>query len=113
MQEDCIFCKIVKGDLPAEIVFQDDGVTAFRDIKPVTPVHILIIPNRHLESVNAVTEADEALVGRLVSVGRQLAVNEGIDESGYRLVINTGPQAGQTVYHMHLHLMGGQVMPFH
>ena len=113
MNDDCIFCKIVKGDLSAQIVFQDEEVTAFRDINPVTPVHILIIPNRHLDSANAVTEADEALVGRLVNVGRQLAVEEGIDESGYRLVINTGPQAGQTVYHIHLHLLGGQEMPFH
>ena len=113
MKDDCIFCKIVKGDLPAQIVFQDEAVTAFRDINPVTPVHILIVPNRHLASVNVMTEADEALLGRMVNVGRQLAVDEGIDEDGYRLVINTGPQAGQSVYHIHLHLLGGQVMPFH
>ena len=113
MNDDCIFCKIAAGDLQAQIVFQDALVTAFRDINPVTPVHILIIPNRHLDSINAVTAADEALVGRLINVGRQLAVDEGIDESGYRLVFNTGPQAGQSVYHIHLHLLGGQVMPFH
>jgi histidine triad (HIT) family protein len=113
MNDDCIFCKIVKGDLPAQIVFQDGEVTAFRDINPVKPVHILIIPNRHIASTNALTEADEALIGRLVNVGRQLAADEGVDESGYRLVINTGPQAGQTVYHLHLHLLGGQEMPFH
>lgn len=113
MNDDCIFCKIVNKEIPAEVVFQDEEVTAFRDINPVKPVHILIIPNRHLASVNAVSAADEALVGKLVNVGRQLAVDEGINESGYRLVINTGPQAGQTVYHLHLHLLGGEVMPFH
>jgi histidine triad (HIT) family protein len=113
MSDDCIFCKIVKGDIPAEVVFRDDDVTAFRDINPVTPVHVLIIPNRHLDSVNVVTVVDEPLMGKLVNVGRQIAADEGLDERGYRLVINTGPEAGQTVFHIHMHLLGGREMPFH
>jgi histidine triad (HIT) family protein len=109
---DCIFCKIIRGKAPAQMLYQDDEVSAFRDIHPVAPTHILVVPNQHIVSVNDLDEADDALVGRLVRVARQLAHQEQIDQTGYRLIINTGPHAGQAVFHLHLHLMGGQRMRF-
>ena len=107
---DCIFCKIAAGEIPADIVFQDEQVTAFRDISPVAPTHILIIPNRHIASTNDLSEADQSLAGRLLGVTALIAEQEGIKESGYRLIMNTGPDAHQVVFHMHLHLLGGQKM---
>ena len=107
---DCIFCKIISGEIPSQKLYQDELVTAFRDIHPVAPTHVLIIPNKHIPSVNEVTPEDEAMLGHLYSVARQLAVQEGIQEQGYRLIVNTGPHAGQDVYHLHLHLIGGQRM---
>lgn len=106
----CIFCKIVSNELHAKIVYRDEQVTAFRDIHPVAPVHILIIPNRHILSVNDLTPEDEPLLGRLFTVARQLVKQEGVDESGYRLIFNTGVHGGQTVFHLHMHLIGGQRM---
>jgi histidine triad (HIT) family protein len=110
MMTECIFCKIVSKERPAQIYYQDEQVTAFRDIHPVAPTHLLIVPNKHLDSVNDITREDEALIGHLFLVASRLAKQEGIDHSGYRLVINTGPYAGQVVYHLHLHLIGGQRM---
>ena len=107
---DCIFCKIITGEIPSQKLYQDELVTAFRDIHPVAPTHVLIIPNKHIPSVNEVTIEDEAMLGHIYSVARQLAVQEGIQEQGYRLIVNTGPHAGQEVYHLHLHLIGGQRM---
>jgi histidine triad (HIT) family protein len=107
---DCIFCKIIAGEIPSEKVFDDQQVTAFRDIHPVAPTHILIIPNKHIASINELTPDDEQLVGHLFTTGKALAKEEGIDESGYRLIINVGPDGGQEVYHLHLHLIGGQKM---
>ena len=107
---DCVFCKIIAGSQPAAILYQDELVTAFRDIHPATPTHILIVPNRHLASVNEVKPEDEPALGRLFTVASQLAKQEGIQEAGYRLIINTGPYAGQAVFHLHLHLLGGQHM---
>lgn len=107
---DCLFCKIVAGTLPAERVYQDEWVTAFRDIHPAAPTHILIVPNHHVASVNEFTAADEPVVGRMFTVARQLAGQEGIAETGYRLIVNTGRHAGQVVFHLHLHLIGGQRM---
>jgi histidine triad (HIT) family protein len=109
---DCIFCKIVARQAPAREVFRDDQVTAFHDIHPAAPTHILIIPNRHIPSVNDLIPEDEPLVGHLFTIASQLAKQEGIAESGYRLIINTGPDAGQAVFHLHLHLLGGQPMRF-
>jgi histidine triad (HIT) family protein len=106
----CTFCRIVAHTSPAIIVYQDDRVTAFRDIHPVASTHILIIPNRHIESVNGLTPEDEPLIGHLFTVARQLAEQEGIAQSGYRLIVNTGLNGGQTVPHIHLHLIGGQRM---
>lgn len=105
---DCIFCKIIKGDIPSVNVFKDDQVTAFRDINPVAPTHILIAPNKHIESVNFLIPDDEPLIGRLFATAKQLAAQEGIAEGGYRLVVNTNAEAGQTVFHLHMHLLGGR-----
>lgn len=109
---DCIFCRIIAGEAPASIVYADDELTAFLDIYPVAPVHILIVPNRHIHSLNQMEEDDDALIGRLALLARKLAVEYGIDQSGYRLAINTGPDAGQSVFHVHLHLIGGRRMPW-
>jgi len=109
---DCIFCKIVAGQAPATMLYQDEQVTAFRDIHPAGPTHILIIPNRHIASVNQLEPADEALMGRLFTLARQLAQQEGIDQTGYRLIVNTGLHAGQAVFHIHMHLIGGQRMRY-
>jgi histidine triad (HIT) family protein len=107
---ECIFCRIIKGDIPSTNVFRDDQVTAFRDIHPAAPTHILLVPNRHIDSVTLMTGEDEQLVGHMIKVAGQLAVQEGIAEGGYRLIVNTGPHAGQTVFHIHLHLLGGAPM---
>jgi histidine triad (HIT) family protein len=107
---DCIFCKIIKGEIPSANVYRDEQVTAFRDIHPAAPTHILIVPNKHIDGVHTLAGADEALIGHLFTVAKQLAVQEGIAEKGYRLIVNTGEQAGQTVDHIHLHLLGGKRM---
>lgn len=107
---DCIFCKIVSGEAKANLVYQDEHVTAFRDIHPIAPTHILIVPNRHIDSVATLTEADEAIAGRLFLTARKLAEQEGIAEKGFRVIANTGPHGGQTVFHLHVHLIGGQHM---
>lgn len=104
----CIFCRIVAGEIPATIVHRDDQVTAFRDINPQAPVHVLVVPNRHIPRVGALTEQDEALVGHLVRTAATLAASEGVAERGYRLVLNSGPDAGQSVDHLHLHLLAGR-----
>lgn len=108
--EDCIFCKIVAGDIASSQVYNDQFVTAFRDINPAAPTHILIIPNKHIASVNELSMDDEQLMGHLFTVAKQIAEQEGVAESGYRLILNTGPDGGQVVYHIHLHLLGGQKM---
>jgi histidine triad (HIT) family protein len=110
MTDSCHFCKIISDEAKAEIVYRDEQVTAFRDIHPVAPTHMLIVPNRHIESVNALEPEDEQLIGYLFSIARQLAKEAGVSQRGYRLIINTGPDGGQTVYHLHLHLIGGQRM---
>lgn len=110
---DCIFCQIASGVAVADVLYRDEQVTVFRDIHPITPVHILIIPNKHIESVNDIVEADSGLLGHLILIARIIANREGILMSGYRLVINSGADAGQTVQHLHLHLLGGAKMPFH
>ena len=106
----CIFCKIIAGKAAADIIYKDEYVTAFRDIHPVAPTHILIVPNRHIDSLGTLTEADEAIAGRLLLTARKLAVQEGIAEKGFRVIANTGVDGGQTVPHLHVHLIGGQHM---
>ena len=107
MSQDCIFCKIIAGEIPSKQVYQDDKVTAFHDINPVAPVHVLIVPNAHIPSVNAVEAEHEALLGHMFTVARKIAEELGVAESGYRLIVNTGPHAGQVVFHLHMHLLGG------
>lgn len=108
--KNCIFCQIVAGEASAKIIHQDDLVTAFHDNNPQAPAHILIVPNEHLDSIRDIQPEHDSLLGRMFSVANQLAVQEGIAESGYRLVINRGDMAGQSVYHLHLHLLGGRRM---
>ncbi len=110
MAEDTIFARIVRGEVPATIVYRDDMVTAFRDIAPVAPTHILIVPNRTIPTLNDLTADDAALIAHMVLTAQRLAQQEGIAESGYRVVINCNPQGGQSVYHLHLHLIGGRKM---
>lgn len=107
-EQDCIFCKIVAGEIPADIVFQDERVVAFRDINPQAPVHVLVIPREHIESLNDAAQADEAPLGHLLRVAARVANEQGVAESGYRTVINTGAGAGQSVFHIHVHLLGGR-----
>lgn len=109
---ECVFCKIVTGESPSEKLYQDEQVTAFRDIRPAAPVHILVIPNKHIASTNELEPDDEPMMGHLFTVAKQLAEQEGIDRSGYRLIINTGQNGGQVVYHVHLHILGGQRMRY-
>jgi histidine triad (HIT) family protein len=103
-----IFSKIIAGELSADIVYQDDLVTTFRDISPQAPTHILIVPNKEIATVNDITEADEAIAGRMLHVAKKLAAQEGIAENGYRLIVNCNRHGGQEVYHLHLHLLGGR-----
>lgn len=102
----CLFCRIVAKEIPASIVAEDDHCLAFRDINPQAPTHILVIPKEHVPSLNQMT--DPALAGRVLAFARDLAVKEGIAERGYRVVINTNAEAGQTVFHLHAHLLGGR-----
>ena len=105
---DCVFCQIVAGQIPADILYQDEEVIAFRDISPVAPTHLLIIPRKHIPSLAHLSEAESSLIGDMVNTANQLAKREGIAESGYRLVINCGEQGGQLVPHLHMHLIGGR-----
>jgi histidine triad (HIT) family protein len=105
----CIFCRIASGEIPAKIEFQDDRAVAFQDTSPKSPVHVLVIPRRHIESLNDELE-DEGLLGHLLAVGARIARDKGIDGKGYRTVINTGAEAGQSVFHLHVHVMGGRTM---
>ena len=105
---DCIFCQIVAGKIPADILYQDEEVVAFRDINPLAPTHLLIIPKKHISSLIQLSEAESSLIGNMVNTANQLAKRESIAESGYRLVINCGEQGGQLVPHLHMHLLGGR-----
>jgi histidine triad (HIT) family protein len=106
----CVFCKIVAGEIPGQIVYKDDLVTGFKDIHPAAPTHILIVPNIHIASTNDITEKDEALLGHMLLTAKKVAADQGISENGYRLIINTGKDANQLVQHLHLHLLGGHLM---
>ncbi len=108
MASETIFSQIIRREVPADIVYQDDSVTAFRDINPQAPVHILIIPNKLIPTVNDVTPADEAVLGHMFFVAKQVAKQEGLAENGYRLLVNCGKHGHQHVYHLHMHLFGGR-----
>jgi len=103
-----IFSKIIKKEIPADMVYQDEFVTAFRDIEPQAPVHILIVPNREIPTVNDISTEDEALVGKMFTAARKIAAGEGVAENGYRLLINCNKHGGQEVFHLHMHLFAGR-----
>ena len=106
----CIFCKIVEGEIPAKKVYEDEDVLVFHDINPVAPVHVLIIPKKHLAKIAEITINDAELMGKLMLTARKVAEQLGVAESGFRLVINNGESANQTVFHLHIHLIGGRAM---
>lgn len=106
--EDCVFCKIMRGDIPANMVYEDSFCFAFRDINPQAPVHILIVPRGHISSMNELRRDNSTIMGHLFTAVAKIAAQEGIDGSGYRVVCNCGADAGQTVDHLHLHLLGGK-----
>lgn len=108
MATETIFSKIIRREVPSDIVYQDEQVTAFRDINPQAPVHILIVPNKLIPTANDVTEEDEQLLGHMFVVAKQIAAQEGIAGSGYRLLVNCNRDAGQEIYHLHIHLLGGR-----
>jgi len=108
MAEKCLFCRIVAGKVPSDIVYQDRDFLAFRDIEPQAPKHIIVIPKTHITSLAELTKQQQGLIGRLIILTRKLAEEEGIAKSGYRLAINCGPEGGQVVPHLHLHLIGGR-----
>ncbi|OFE12634.1 histidine triad nucleotide-binding protein [Pseudohongiella acticola] len=110
MSNDCLFCRIAAGDIPSQEVYSDEHVYAFHDINPTAPTHILVIPRKHLNSVCDAGPDDEALMGKLLLTGQQIAQKQGVASDGFRLVINTGDQGGQTVHHIHLHILGGRQM---
>ncbi len=107
---DCIFCKIASGDMPANIVLETDDVVAFHDINPQAPVHVLVIPRKHIARVSDMTAEDVELMGKIIFAGKQVAEKLGIAEDGFRLVFNNGRNGGQHVYHIHLHVLGGRAM---
>ncbi len=104
---DCIFCKIIAGEMPSHKVYEDDTVYAFEDINPVAPMHILVVPKKHMSDVNEISHADEALLGHMILVAQKLVADKGMS-GGYRLVMNSGVSAGQSVFHIHLHLLAGR-----
>ncbi len=106
--EDCIFCKIIKKEIPSNIVYESDEIIAFRDVNPVAPIHILVIPKKHLNSVLDLNTEDEMLVGKIYMVINKIAKQEGIDKSGFRIVVNCGEDGGQEVKHLHFHIIGGK-----
>lgn len=108
--ETCLFCKIIAGEIPSDTVFEDDTIVAFNDINPVAPVHQLLVPRRHVQSAAELSEADAPMLGRLFAAAAELAREAGLPEKGYRLVTNIGPEAGQSVPHLHVHLIGGRRM---
>ena len=109
-EENCLFCKIIAGEIPGDFVHQDDRCVVIRDLHPQAPTHLLVIPREHLESLDDASQKDEALLGHLLRVGARMANDLGHGESGYRSVINTGAGAGQSVFHLHVHVLGGRPM---
>jgi histidine triad (HIT) family protein len=109
-ETDCLFCRIIAGEIPSEIVHQDERAVAIRDINPQAPTHVLIIPREHIESLNDISQRDESLLGHLQRVAARIANDAGHADTGYRTVINTGAGAGQSVFHLHVHLLGGRPM---
>jgi len=107
---DCLFCKMVAGEIKPDVVFEDDEVLAFRDVNPQAPLHVLVIPKIHISTVNDLTPEHASLVGRMYLAAQKIAADEGVAEPGYRMVMNCNAEAGQSVYHIHLHVLGGRPM---
>jgi len=107
---DCLFCKIVAKQIPASIVYENDRLIAFKDINPQAPTHVLVVPRRHIPTLNDLVKGDDDLVGEMVRVGAEIARTQGHDARGYRAVLNTNADAGQTVFHIHLHVLGGRTL---
>ncbi|MDY0375849.1 MAG: histidine triad nucleotide-binding protein [Desulfobacterium sp.] len=107
MPDNCLFCKIVSRKIPSQFLYEDDAIVVFRDINPEAPVHLLIVPKQHIRSVNDLTVDDQAIVGKLFMVAKQMASEQGISKSGYRLLLNVERGGGQAIFHLHLHLIGG------
>ena len=105
---DCIFCSIINGKVPSDLLYKDDDLVAFNDINPKVKVHVLIVPRKHITSVNTTNKVDESLLGKMILAAKNVAIQLGVKETGYRLVINVGEHAGQIVHHLHMHLMGGE-----
>jgi len=108
MSDDCLFCRIIAGEIPGQVVLEDEHLLAFRDINPQAPTHVLIVPRKHVATTNDLTDEDAGLVGRLVLAAKRIAADAGLAEAGYRLVLNCNAGAGQSVFHLHLHLLGGR-----
>lgn len=106
--DNCLFCRIIKGEIPSEKVYEDEIVFAFKDIKPEAPSHVLIIPKKHISNINELESEDEAIIGHIYTAAKKIARDLGVDKTGYRVVANCGNDAGQTVYHIHFHLLGGR-----
>ncbi len=107
---DCLFCKIINKEINSDILFEDDDVLAFKDINPQAPIHFLIVPKKHISTINDLQQEDEKITGKMILIAQSLAKQENIDEKGYRLVFNCNSEGGQEVYHIHLHLLGGRPM---
>jgi histidine triad (HIT) family protein len=110
MSSDCLFCKILAGDIPADLVYESDTAVGFRDINPKAPTHVLVIPRKHIATINDIGPEDEEIVGSLYTAAREIAAAEGIADDGYRAVMNCNESAGQTVFHIHLHVLGGRAL---
>jgi len=107
MEKDCIFCSIVNGETPTKFLFENDTLVVFKDINPQAPVHLLIVPRKHIRSINDLTEEDKKIVSETIMTGRDMAKQEGVSESGYKLLFNVEKGGGQIIFHLHLHLFGG------
>ena len=107
---ECLFCKIRQGEIPADIIFENDDVLAFNDVNPQAPVHLLIIPKKHISTVNDMTDDDQLIMGKLFSAARAIAKQKGVSDDGYRLVVNCNEKAGQTVFHIHMHMLADRAL---
>ncbi len=110
MSSDCLFCKILAGEIPADLVYESDTAVAFRDINPQAPLHVLVIPRKHISTINDIEKDDEAIVGSLYTVAKEIAAEAGVEDEGYRAVMNCNEGAGQSVFHIHLHVLGGRAL---
>ncbi len=108
MAEECIFCKIASGQMSSEVIYEDDKIKAFNDVNPLAPVHVLIVPKKHIPTLNNLTGEDADLISHMLLTAAKVAREKGIDESGYRVTFNVNPEGGQVIFHLHLHVMGGR-----